>query len=401
MAGSAPVPVVADWQIHPRNPDLSRTFDPVSGWQQLVLVERHNTPDTWTVTGPTASMAAFGPGSGSILFSNGAQITSGQATSVEWDQAADVITVGFASDLLRLGWRIVYPNPAQTPTTAVSTFSTAYDLRSGAVETLILGYTRSNLGDLAITARKEPRLRTPATLGRGGTTQVTGRLDNLGVLVQSLAEAGNLRVTVGHAEDGGGAWLDMAIAAVADLSDDVRFGTGQAAVTGQVRNAKYSLALPTTTRAIVAAGGDLAARQFIQMINASAETLWKASVEAVVDQRQIDPASADKLVEMTRAGQEALDAGSEPRQVGFDVELDKDVQYRRDVNIGDIVAYHLPGLDPAVEKVRQATTTVSVESGQATERVALVVGTPDAPMTRTEQQTARALRDINLIKRSK
>lgn len=366
-----------------------------------MLVERHNSPDTWTVTAPTWQMKAFVAGSGCILDRDGVQIASGQATSVAWDQAEDVMTVAFASDLLRLGWRIILPNPAHELTPAISKFSTAYDLRAGTIEDLILGYTRSNLGDLALASRRESRLRTPASLGRGGTTQVSARLDNLGVLTQSLAEAGNLRVDVTHAEDVNGAWLDMAIEPVADLSNDVRFGAADSTATGLIRNAQYTLSLPTTTRAMVALGGDLADREFLQLINSSAETLWSASVEAVIDQRNIDPTSLEKLAEATRAGQEALAIGAEPRRIGFDSMLGPDLVYRRDVRVGDIVGYDLPGLAPAEEKIREATTTVSVEAGQATERVSVVVGTPDAPATRDQQQTAKALRAVTAIQRSK
>lgn len=389
------------WQILPRNSDLTRSDDPISGWSELKLVEKHNVPDTWTVTAPTRQMVAFTAGSGCILRHGGTQITSGQAISVGWDQATDTMTVRFASDLLRLGWRIAYPSPAHQLTSTISKFPAAHDLRSGPVETLILGYVRSNMGDLALAGRRQPRLRIPASLGRGGATQVSARLDNLGVLVQSLAEAGGLRVRIVHTEDAGGAWLDVVVEPVADLSADVRFGSSGSTATGLVRNAKYALALPTVTRAVVAAGGDLVDREFIQLINSSAESLWSASVEAVVDQRNIDPDSLEKLVEMTREGNEALAAGSEPRTVSFDSMLGPDLEYRKDVRVGDIVGYDLPGLDPAQDKIREATTTVTVESGQATERVSVVVGTPDAPATRSQQQTAKALRAVTAIQRSK
>ncbi len=401
LGDQPPRPSVADWLIWPREPDLGRAFDPLSGWTQLVLVERHNSPSTWVVTAPTAQMAAFTAGSGCILDRDGVQIASGQATSVEWDQETDTVTVAFASDLVRLGWRIVQPDPAAQLTAAISKFTAAYDLRTGPIEDLILGYTRSNLGDLALPSRQETRLRTPASLGRGGTTQVSARLDNLGVLVQSLAEAGNLRVDIAHAEDADGSWLDMTVEPVADLSDDVRFGDKDSTATGLVRNAQYGLMLPTTTRAVVALGGDLADREFLQLINASAEALWAAAVETVVDQRSIDPTSLEKLAEATRAGQEALAVGAEPRKISFESVLGPDLEYRQDVRVGDIVGYDLPGLAPASDKIREATTTVSVESGQATERVQVVVGTPDAPTSRTQQQTARALRSINQIQRSK
>jgi len=122
------------------------------------------------------------------------------------------MTVTFASDLAILGGRVVRPAPGTllVPGT-IGTFPADYDLRSGIVEDLILGYISSNIGPLALPDRRVPRLRLPASQGRGGTTQVSGRLDNLGVLVQTLAESGGLRVRIVHAEDANGPWLDLVI----------------------------------------------------------------------------------------------------------------------------------------------------------------------------------------------
>ena len=397
-----------DWQIHPRNADLSRSFDPISGWSSMVLVERLNSPDTWTVTGPADALGVFEPGMGCILDRDGVQITSGQVTrisrssTVEGGRVVESVTVAFASDLAALGGRVVFPTPSHALSSiATSTFPAAYDLRSGAVETLILGYVSSHLGSGAQVGRQLSRLRLPASQGRGGTTQVSARLDNLGVLVQSLAEAGNLRVTVQHAEDANGAWLDLAIAPVADLSVDVRFGTAESTATGLITEWAYEIGAPTVTRAIPAGGGELAAREFLQVTDAAAETLWARSTEFVVDQRQVDPASVDKLAELTRAAQESLTEGAGPVSVSFVPTLGPDLEYRSDVKVGDIVGYDLPGLDPAEDKIREATTTVAVENGQPTERVAVVVGTPDAPTSRTQQQAARALRAVTAIQRSR
>lgn len=397
----------AEWMIWPREANLTRLFDPVSQWSKLHLVERHNTPDTWAITGPASAMAAFEPGKGCILDRDGQRITSGKVNSIQrgstkvGNRVAETMTVGFVEDLKRIGNRIVFPTPSHNLTSAVSTFPDAYDLRTGTIEDLIIGYIRSHAGDLAQTDRQISRLRIPPSLGRGGTTQVSGRLDHLGVLVTSLAEAGNLSVELQHVEDVTNAgWLDLVIDQVADLSDDVRFGTADTFSAGIIDEWSYEIRAPSTTRAIVAAGGELAARNFLQLDDTVTEALWGEAVETLIDQRQIDPASADKLAEMTRAAQEALEEGAGPVSVSFTPVLGPDLQYRRNVRLGDIVGYDLPGLDPAEDKIREATTVVTVENGQATERVSVVVGTPDAPTTRDQQQAARALRAISVIQRS-
>jgi hypothetical protein len=394
------------WNILPREKNLSRIYDPVSGWQKLVLVERHNLPDTWTITGPPSSLSVFTAGGGCILQRDDEQITSGKVVGINragvtrQGRTTEQMVVTFASDLVNLGHRIIFPDPAHNLTAAVSQFPSSYDLRSGAIETLILGYIRSHIGNLAQLDRQLARLRIPASLGRGGNTQVSARLDNLGVLVQTLAEAGNLRIRIDHVEDGSGAWLDIFITTVSDLSTDVRFGTAGSTATGIITDWEYEIGAPTVTRAVVAGGGELSARDFLQIDSTPPETLWGMAVEQLIDQRHVPPTSVDKVAELTRAANEALTEGAGPVKVAFTPMLGPDLQYRRDVRMGDIVGYDLPGLDPAKDKIREATTVVSVESGAPTESVSVVVGTPDAPTSRTQQQTARALRGVTVIQRS-
>lgn len=399
-------PSPAEWSIVPREKDLTRLYDPLSKWEKLVLVERHLTPHTWTVTGPVEALAVFQPGSGCILDRNGEQVASGRmidlasAGTVVGESTKESVTVTFASDLVNLGHRIIFPTPSQNLTTAISKFTSSYDLRSGAIETLIIGFIRSHMGNLAQLDRQLPRLRFPTDLARGGSTQVSGRLDNLGVLVQTLAEAGGLKVDLVHTEDVGGAWLDLKIDVVNDLSDNVRFGTPESSAGGLVSEWAYRVGLPTTTRAIVAGGGELSDREFLQIDSTPPEVLWNVAVETLVDQRQVAPESVDKAVELTRAGEEAIEQGQGPLSVSFVPILGSDQQYRRDIKIGDIVGYDLPRLDPAKDKIREATTTVTLEAGQPMETVQLVVGTPDAPTTRSQQQVARALRSVTVLQRS-
>lgn len=406
----APRPRVADWEIIPRNANLSRTLDPLSGWSRLELVERLNTPDTWTVTGPAQVMAPFAAaGMGCILSRDGEQISSGQVIDIEGDRQfdsngriVDTQTVVFASDLDALGDRILLPVPGQavTPGT-IFTFPLSHDARIASAEGLLLYYINFNLGGAARADRRLARLRIPTSLNRGPTTTFSARFDNLGVAVRDIAEFGNLQVRVVHTEDGGGAWLDVVVTQPADVSADIRFGSEQSTSAGLITGYSYKISKPSVTRPLVGLGGDLAAREFLELRDSTAEATWSRSVERFVDQTGIAPDSADKTGEATRAAQEALAEGAGPVSVSFVPTLGPDLEYRRDVKVGDIVGYDLPGLPPAKDKIRQATTAVSADSNQMTERVAVVVGTPDAPSTRSQRQVQRALRAVTAIQRSR
>lgn len=565
-----------EWSIHPRQSDLSRVHDPVSNWTKLTLVERYNLPDTWSVTGPAEFMDAFVPSGGSILFKGSQQIAAGKLTNLLRERvfsvegfSTDTTTATFTSDLMLIGQRVVIPSPLYPmSTTAVFTFPDAYHQRTGSVETVMIDYIRAHAGDLAQSDRRVARLRLPASLGRGGTTQVSARFDQLGVLLQTLGEEGNLRITVKHTEDSSGSWLDVVIEPVADLSGDVRFGTAESAALGIITDWSYEIGAPTTSRAVVAGGGEMEGRDILLRENFAPEVLWGMSAETLVDQRQVPPLGdqsqitataqliqsalalanrslagdqrlrewiagsspaktgqlgwswlvewdrlreadlttdllsdisreavatvpensnigaaidaarnswstnrqqdftirsalddalkaawasppnelahaaaiiqatnlidsrnsgtftavmnlsaiasqyntesaehwndrvASTFRELSRGGDEALESGSGLVRVKFSPTLGPDLEYRRDVRVGDIVGYDLPGLEPAKDKIREATTVVAVESGVPTETVTVVVGTPDAPTSRTQQQAARALRGITVVQRS-
>jgi hypothetical protein len=389
---------VSGWSITPVEKDLTRLYDPLSGWTKLALVERHNQPDTWTIEGSASVLSVFTAGSGCILDRDGVQITSGYVRSVgrSGTQAegsvVESMTVGFVSHLSALYGRVIIPSPATPIGAAITTLPAAYDAQTGPAEDLILHYVQASLGDLTVADRRLQRLRIPASQHRGPVTTITARLNNLGELVASLAESGGLRVTIRHTEPG--PWLDLVVESIADVSNDIRFGSTSSTAAGLVSEWDYSIEEPTVTRAIVAAAGELTDRRFLRLVDPDAEALWGRAVETVVDQRQTDSSA-----EMTSAAQEELAKGAGPVKVSFTPILSPDLQLRRDVRIGDVVGYDLPGLDPSKDTVRQATTTVSAEAG-ATETTEVVVGTPDAPQTRSQRQVVSAIRGVNAIQRS-
>jgi len=571
VGGPPRPPSSADWLVWPREPDLSRSFDPLSGADSLVVVERNNRPDGWVISGPSSVLEVFStPGMGAILDRDGEQVTSGDWTNLRrWTEAGvESMEVAFASDLSI--FRLARPEQATTMLPNVpKRFTKGYDTFTGAREDAILHYLKASAGGTALPDRRVARLRFPTSLGRGGHTSTSARFDELGPLIQSLAEAANLRVAIVHTEDASGPWLDVKITESADLSEDVRFGTSDTTAAGLITDWEYEIGAPTATRALVMGGGELQMRVGLEVRDAAAEELWGTVAEVLVDQRQSDPLDdealigttskalaeakrlvtksitddqflrrfvaganaarvatqawgwlngwdlvraldlpADRLPDISRdiggttaedstlsetldgvadawrdvrqmdddirrpindaleiawedqnnelgvaieiieatnaidarvaaaqavltrlnavvaqygpasashwaarvaavvlelgdAGREVLAERAGPTSVTFTPTLGPNLEYRRDVRVGDRVGVDLPGLPPITEKIREATTTVSVEPGQPTERVQVVVGTPDAPTSRTQQQTARALRELSQLKRSK
>ncbi|MBD5787103.1 siphovirus ReqiPepy6 Gp37-like family protein [Cellulosimicrobium terreum] len=393
------------WDLHPRDTNLGRTLNPLSRWHELTLVERHNLPDTWIVTGPADVLGVFAPGMGMIVDLDGEQVTSGQARSIRRTRSVDpktgrvenVVQVGFVSDRDVLAQRLCFPNPAHDLTTTMSTFSTSHDIRTGPVETVLLGYIAANAGPAAPIARRRiPGLVLPSSLGRGGTTTVKARMDNLGTLVHDLAEGGGLRVNVVHDESTGTPRLLLTVAPVVDVSANVVFGdVDSLRATAFVTDLDYTLEAGEVTDAVVFAAGQEEARAGARFADEAAVALWGARRELLVDQRQ-----TDDVADIARAGAKALEDGASPTSITFTVSDSADVRYWRDYRVGYRVGVELPGIPEALSDnvVREVTTTV--RRGAPTVRK-VAVGTPGAAVgtTKEARRVANAMRRINVVER--
>lgn len=394
------------WDIHPRDANLGRSLDPLSRWTALELVERYNRPDTWTLTGPTSELAVFTPGMGAILDHDGEQVTSGQVRHVartaaydEQGRLQDTITLGFVADTRELWSRLCYPDPAHTITSTPSTFTVAHDTRTGARETLILGYIADNLGPAApVTSRRLTALALPSDLARGGSTTVNARMDVLGELVAKQAELAGLRVRIMHDESTGAPRLLLRIEETADVSANVTFGSAETArATGIVTTWGYSIEDSEVSDAIAFSAGELAARQATRLSDAGAIALWARRREVLIDQRQTsDPA------EITDALTERLEEGATPSAVQFEITPGADIAYGTDFTVGDRVGVELPGLPGEVSDNTIREVTTSVPWGEP-ETTSLVVGTPDATTTstKTAARLNRSMRRLALIERSR
>lgn len=372
------------WTIWPRNADLTRGPDAIAVWSELVVVERYitNGPATWILTGPSEHLSVFTPGMGSILEDDGVFVASGQVYSFargyqpheETGELVDTTTLGFIDDTDELWSRLCWPDPAHVLTGTPSTFSTTYDERTGDREDLMLGYIADNLGPAApIASRRQPALVVPASLGRGGSTTFQARMDVLGEVAAALCEDGDLDVRVQHAEPGGVPQLPVAVSTVADVSDDVVFGSAQAArATGIVSTWRYTMDAPELTDAILFSAGDLELREGSRFTDEAAVTRWSRRRERLVDQGY-----TDDLAVIQDAGARALADGASPVGVEFDLTDGGDVIYRTTYHLGDRVGVELPGLplEISAPRVREVVTTAQPN---VPDRRTVVVGSPGA-----------------------
>ncbi|PZE31765.1 siphovirus ReqiPepy6 Gp37-like family protein [Curtobacterium sp. MCLR17_042] len=380
------------WTIQPRDKNLRRSYDPVKFWSSLTVVERHNVtgtdPGTWSVTARNEGLTGLlTPGNGVLLTRGDQLVMSGPITSIQ--RGATVSTVSGVSDLDVLNDRILFPDPSSPITSQPA----AYDNRSGPAESVLLSYVRFNAGDAARAERRVPRLRVPATLGRGRNVSIKGRLDLLGSTVADIAESGKLHVDILQGEDDA-PFLQFTVRPITDRTGNVRFGATSDFTGGVIGDGwTYTLNRPSVTDAIVAGGGQGQARLFVERVSAEAETTWGAKVEALIDQRQTTVAS-----ELADAGDDALSDGDEPVTVSFTITDSPDVRYRRDWFVGDKVGVFIDGLDLS-NLVREVTTTVQAQDGSPTETVSAVVGSRDSSAwtTKTNTRVAKALKSVRLL----
>jgi hypothetical protein len=399
---------VVTWEIWPREADLSREKDPIAVYSELTVVERHvsNGAPSWRLQGPAEHLSVFTPGMGCILQDGDRFVASGQATSFgrvyEADQSGrpvDTMTIGFDGDADDVWSRLAWPDPTHALTETPSDFGVVYDERTGARETLILGYIASNLGASApITSRRLAALLLPGDLERGGSTTYQARMNILGDVVAELAEAGDLDVRVEHDESTGAPRLALVIDQTADVSADVVFGSADSArATGIVTSWGYEMSAPEMTDAILFAAGDLELREGSRYTDEAAVTRWGRRRERLVEQGYTDDLSA-----IQDAAAQALENAASPVTISLEVADGGDAIYRDTYRLGDRVGIELPGLPLEISSPRVREVVTTVRPGQPDRRT-VALGSPGA--TSIDPPTAarldEALRRIAKLERNR
>lgn len=291
-------------------------------------------------------------GAGIIVTGPGGVILSGPMTGRDLKRTAEdpvgTWTLEGVSDLVAIEDGLAYPSPAVADPNVQTA---ANDVRTGAAETLALDYIRSNIGQTAPAARRNPLLTVGASLGRGPIRTMEPRFDNLLDLVRKIFAGTGLLIDVVQVGGtlGVPATLDVRVREAADLSMKIRLDFDN----DQVTEVAYSSSAPTVTDVIVAGQGEGTARTMVRRTSPSA---WGRRIERFLDQR-----NTEVLTELEQAGDELL-AEDDAEQNVFQVvpNMGLDLVYGVNWQVGDIVSVVIDDV-PVPVPVTSASIKVSAD----------------------------------------
>ncbi len=231
---------------------------------------RFNAPGTWVLTGAADELELVSLTAGiAFVRDDGETIFSGFSTAVRRTQ--DSLTFSGAGDLQRIADRLALPDPAGPPFT-----SQAYDVRTGAAETVIKGYVDANAGPSARSERRISGLTIATDLGRGDTVTGRARFHNLLDLCAALAV------------EGGGLGLRYAGGAFdvyepEDKSATVVFSVDLATL----RDFVYTARAPGANYLYAGGTGEGTARIIETGEDSESIVAWSRRIEAFLDQRNV------------------------------------------------------------------------------------------------------------------
>lgn len=328
-------------QIRPSDLDLKATVrDCAPGEWTLRLPAEH--PSVAALIAPGAGIVVTGPTG--VLFSGPTSLPQIEADLTDPDGIATI--TGTTDDVL-LWNRLAYPSPTVAD---VSAQTAAYDVRTGAAETVMRAYVDANLGPSAPTSRKIALLDLAADLGRGLQVTKSARFDVLGDLLAEIATVASLRFRVVQS----GTRLVFEVLPITDRRLTVRFDLRN----GTLSSTAISQSPPSVTRAIVAGQGEGVFRTILERTTtdaAAAETAYGAwgRVESFVDQR-----NTDDTTELQQAGDKILADAAGATSASAVPSDDLSLLFAVDWNVGDAVSAVIDGTEN-VTTVSAATILVN------------------------------------------
>ena len=329
---------VSDLTVEVRDSNFNRvgliTPDYLPGFN---CVLRYNQIGTWTISLPAdhpLQPLLTSAGYGLVVTLNGVTQLSGFSTWMQTTQNVNdlvgVTQITGLDDSVLLRDRLAYPTPG---TADVTLQTSAYDVRSGAAETVMKQYVEANLGSLAPSARKQARFSTEGDFGRGASVKGAARFDVMYELLQGLADASNQGgVPLGFDVRQVGSALQFQVYQPTDRSGYIRMDIAN----NRLTDTTYSLAQPNMTRAIVGGSGDGAVRTFLERTSTTslaAETTWGRRIEKFIDSRS----SSDSTTLATDGDSALATDGKSQITASVTPTDDSSMLFGRDWFLGDTV----------------------------------------------------------------
>ncbi len=369
------------WTVFARRANRS-IAGKLKGWS-LDLTLRFNEVGSWSLKMPRELCPAGWPeaGCGIVVASDGVIRASGMVDEEAFDWAASddsefagpgLWSLSGDTDLARIAYRIIYPNPASS--WSAQTVA-AHFAATGNAEVLLRNLVNTQAGPAALQPRREPGVILGPVAGVGVNTSVRERFTPMLDVLRSVALAG------------GGLGFDM----VDDMTGVLPFTVYQPA--DKTRTARFSVPLgnvtelhaarrsPAGTVALVAGSGQLTARQTLEQSDPAANPEYGRR-ELFLDQRQ-----TTDTAEYVKAALEALDSNAQQSRVSAELVDTEVTKWGRDYNLGDRIS-----VDTEIGVISDLARAVRiVVDATGDEQRASTVGTTEAT---TDDQMARIVNQL-------
>jgi hypothetical protein len=304
------------------------------------------------------------PGYGLIVTGPGdSVILSGPTMSARLEQTADNLegdwVISGASDEVLLQERLAYPTPGTDDVTAQVT---AYDERSGSVESVLKQYVNVNMAASAPVARQVANLTIEANANRGGTVTGRARFDQLQEFFYDLAQLGGIGYQIKQDGDD----LEFQCYLPTDRSATVRMDMDNQ----KLSSAQYSYGSAKVTRVIVGGQGEDEWRRFVESSSEQsedAEDTWGRRIEVFKDNRN----SRDSDI-LDQAGQELLvDQGKTIVEMSVTPSDDINMRFGVDWYLGDKVTIVVQEIE-----AQAVVTEIGLAIAEDGVRIGATVGAP-------------------------
>lgn len=359
---------------------------PQQYWTDVKCVSVLRDVGTWEMSLPSdlpQAQALVQPGAGILILGPAGELFSGPMVSAtETGSAADPLGttkfVGVDYNVL-LQDADGYPLPSQPDVTLQTD---AYDVRTGAAETVVRGLVGANIGPSAPGARRArlaQRLVLEADQARGDTVTANTRFDTLLAQAQALCTIAGIGFRISTS----GSALALDFYVPVDRSKVVRLDVAN----GRLSKYEHTLQAPALTRVLVAGGGEAEARVFLETTSAdslAAEAAWGRRIEVFKDQRQTsDP------VALQQAGDEALAAGGATADtLKLTPTDDETMLYQVEWNLGDYITAVVKGREIA-QVVRQVGIGITKDG--------VTIGAVAGDLTPDDVRTLSLQRRVNQL----